>query len=75
MGRHSPDYLAQQRRRTIEMVDTTGTAHLLTTDAAADGYRQGRYIAVCGDDVVPAALVATMARYCPLCPVPAQRRQ
>lgn len=75
MGRHSPDYLAKQRRHTVEMVDTTGTAHLLTTDAAADGYRHGRYLAVCGEDVVPAALVAKMARYCPLCPVPAQRRR
>lgn len=75
MGRHSPDYLAaQQRRHTVEMVDTGGTAHLLTADAAADGYPRGRYVAVCGEDVVPAAMVARMARYCRLCaPMPAQR--
>ena len=48
MGKHSPRYLAQQRRRTVEMVDTTGTAHLFTADAAADGYSEGRYTALCG---------------------------
>jgi hypothetical protein len=59
--------------RTGEMVDTrTGTAHFLTINAAADGRPKGRYTAICGEDVLPAALVA---RYCRLCAptVPTQR--
>ncbi|MDQ2880462.1 MAG: hypothetical protein M3Y48_04150 [Actinomycetota bacterium] len=68
-GRHTP------RRHTIAMVDVhTGTEHLLTPDAAADGLPRGRYSALCGEDVVPAALVAREARFCRLCtPIPAQR--
>jgi hypothetical protein len=61
-------------QRTIEMVDTAGTAHLRTIDAAASGLPRGRYTALCGEDVLPAALVAREARYCRLCaPIPAQR--
>ena len=79
MGRHSPAYLAQQRchagRHAVEMVDArTGTAHFLTIDAAADGLPRGQYVAICGEEVVPAALVAREARYCRLCaPLPVQR--
>ncbi|MGH3673284.1 MAG: hypothetical protein ACRDSH_22105, partial [Pseudonocardiaceae bacterium] len=75
MGRHSKQ---QNRhitpgRHTVEMVDArTGTAHRLTTDAAADGLPRGRYSALCGQEVLPAALVAREARYCRLCaPIPA----
>lgn len=58
-------------QRTIEMVDTAGTAHLLTIDAAASGLPRGRYTALCGEDVLPAALVAREARSCRLCaPIP-----
>jgi hypothetical protein len=61
-------------QRTIEMVDHTGTAHFLTLTAAESGLPRGRYVAICGEDLVPAALVAREARYCRLCaPVPAQR--
>jgi hypothetical protein len=70
-GRHVP-----QRRTvaTIQLVDTTGTAHLVALDAATDGLSRGRYITICGGDVLPAALVAREARYCRLCaPIPAQR--
>lgn len=79
MGRHSPNYLAQQqaerRRHAIEMVeDVSLTAHLVTADAADDGLARGRYAALCGEDVLPAPLVAKQARYCRLCvSVPAQR--
>jgi hypothetical protein len=79
MGRHSPAYLAQQRchagRHAVEMVDArTGTAHFLTIDAAADGLPRGQYVAICGEEVLPAALVAREARYCRLCaPLPVQR--
>lgn len=72
-GRHTTPPL--QRRRTVEMVDNTGTAHLLTADAAENGLPKGRYTAVCGGEVLPAALVAREARYCKLCVpiIPAQR--
>jgi hypothetical protein len=64
--------VVQQRR--IELVDHTGTAHFLTVDAAADGLSRGRYIAVCTEEILPGALVARMACWCPLCvPVPTQR--
>jgi hypothetical protein len=57
------------------MVDArTGTAHFLTIDAAAEGLPRGQYVAICGEDVLPAALVAREARYCRLCaPLPVQR--
>ncbi|HET9118407.1 MAG TPA: hypothetical protein VFN75_10125 [Pseudonocardiaceae bacterium] len=59
--------------RTIEMVDTAGTAHFLTLDAAADGRPQGRYAAMCREEIVSGALVARRARWCPLC-IPIPRR-
>ncbi len=59
----APEDTTRVVKRTIEMVDHTGTAHFLTVDAAADG------LAV----ILPGALVARMARWCPLCPVPTQR--
>lgn len=60
--------------RTIEMVDHTGTAHFRTVDAAADGLPQGRYTAVCSEEILPGALVARMTRWCPLSiPLPTQR--
>ena len=74
MGRHSKGHQQAQRRRTVEVVDTTGTAHLMTVTAAEHGLPLGRYTAVCGTNVVPAALIAREARYCRLCaPIPTQR--
>jgi hypothetical protein len=62
--------------RRIEMVDNAGTAHFLTIDAATEGRRRGRYAALCGEDLLPAALVARMAHWCPLCvPIPVQRTE
>lgn len=73
MGRHSKRRQTQPRR-TVEMVDTTGTAHLLSVAAAENGLPRGRYTTLCGEDVQPAALVAREARYCRLCaPIPTQR--
>jgi hypothetical protein len=81
VGRHSKpkhrpqsDEAKRQRTRTIEMVDTVGTAHFLTIDAAVDGRPRGRYTAMCREEILPGALVARRARWCPLCiPVPTQR--
>jgi hypothetical protein len=76
-GRHSRRrHHATQRRtiETVELVDVTGTAHRVSVHAAEHGLPLGRYTAVCGTDLVPAALVAREARYCRLCaPIPAQR--
>jgi hypothetical protein len=70
----APEDAARVVERRIEMVDHTGTAHFLTVDAAEHGMPAGRYTALCGEDVLPAALVAREARYCRLCtPIPAQR--
>ena len=76
MGRHSKGRHTTQCRTvdTVQLVDTGGTAHLVTVAAAEHGLPLGRYTAVCGTNVVPAALIAREARYCRLCaPIPAQR--
>ncbi|MGH3769094.1 MAG: hypothetical protein ACRDTX_28745 [Pseudonocardiaceae bacterium] len=53
----------------MQMVDArTGVEHQLTPDALAVGRKPtGRYIALCGDDVIPAALIASPDRLCPAC--------
>lgn len=77
MGRHSKGRHATPQRRTVatvQLVDHTGTTHLVTLDAATDGLSRGRYTTICGGDVLPAALVTREARRCRLCaPIPAQR--
>ena len=78
MGRHSKQQgrrTAQRRTiATVELVDVTGTAHLVSVAAAADGLPRGTYATLCGTDVVAAALVAREARFCRLCaPIPSQR--
>ncbi len=78
MGRHSKGRHTTPQQRstvaTVQVVDTTGTAHLVTLEAATDGLSRGRYTTICGGDVLPAALVAREARHCRLCaPIPAQR--
>jgi hypothetical protein len=74
-GKHRLHKGQASTERTIVMVNRDGTAHLLTADAAENGLPKGRYTAVCGGDVLPAALVAREARYCKLCVpiVPTQR--
>lgn len=74
--------LADRRARTqtpipahvVDVVDLgTGTSHLLTRDATADPH--GRYPALCGRDVLPAALVDPGTGYCWDCrsSIPGQR--
>jgi hypothetical protein len=68
------------RRGMVEMVDIrTGDNHLLTPDAAAAGRREpNRYHALCGADIVPAALVDPGTGNCWPCwssPIPAQRAE
>lgn len=65
-----------QRRRTAEVVDArTLQSHLLTPDALAAGLSAaGRYIALCGEDVVPASLTEPGNGRCSSCvSIPAQR--
>jgi hypothetical protein len=59
-------------RRTVDMVDLhTNQIHLLAADAAAAGRKaDGRYRALCGADVLPAALVEPGKGYCWLCRTP-----
>lgn len=74
MGKHSKQRgrHTTQPRRAIEMVDTGGTAHLLSVAAAETGLPRGRYTTLCAEEILPAALVARVARYCRLCvPIPA----
>lgn len=52
-------------RRMVALVDISGEVHLLTPDAAAAGLSgQSRYVAVCGANVLPAALIDFGQRYC-----------
>ena len=57
------------KRRTVEMVDLrTMQAHLLDDDAATAGRRGGgHYLALCGAEVIPAAMVEPGRDYCRLC--------
>jgi hypothetical protein len=64
------------RHRAVEVVDArTLTAHFLTMEALATGrLPKGCYIALCGQDVLPASLAEPGRSRCPLCvPIPSQR--
>ena len=65
-----------ERRGIAEVVDArTLRAHLLTPDALVAGqHAAGRYIALCGQDVLPASLTEPGRGRCPSCvSIPAQR--
>lgn len=72
--RRQDDQAPRRTAGTVQLVDVSGTAHLVTVDEATAGVTRGRYITVCGGEVLPAALVTPGSRYCRLCaPIPAQR--
>lgn len=74
-GRRTPA-AHTSRRRAIEVVDArTLTAYFLTDDALATGrLPKGRYIARCGEDVLPACLTEPGSSRCPSCvSIPSQR--
>jgi hypothetical protein len=80
MGKHSKPRRHQEipPRGMVEIVDIrTGQRHLLTPDAAAAGQQTaGRYHALCGTDILPAALVDPGTGYCWPCqstPIPTPR--
>jgi hypothetical protein len=63
-------------RRSVEVADARMlTAHLLTEKAlAAARHPTGRYIALCGQDVVPVRLTDIEPSPCPACvSIPTQR--
>lgn len=55
--------------RAVEVVDAcTLTVHFLTDDALAAGQRaSGRYVALCGQDVLPASLTESGYSRCTSC--------
>lgn len=62
--------------RSVEVVDArTLTAHLLTAEALVAGrHPTGRYIALCGQAVVPVSLTEIEPNPCPACVlIPTQR--
>ncbi len=63
-----------RRPRLVEMVDArTGEAHWLTQDALDAGRcGGGRYIAVCGADVLAHSLAAPPLDFCRACAIPDQ---
>lgn len=77
MGRHRARQARRVvRGRVVEMVDCrTGQEHLLTPDAAAAGYpAEGKYIAICGWEVLPGSLVTPPKGRCDPCRlIPAQQ--
>lgn len=82
MGRHSTakHRNPQAPRRTVQIPDARDRrVHLLTSDALAEGRRpQGRYLALCGEEVLPAALVDSGQDRCSPCwskTIPGQRRR
>lgn len=71
-GKHTLKRKRSERadyRRTVQVVDAhTFTAHFLTPDALADSrHAAGCYIALCGQDVLPACLVELGRSRCPAC--------
>jgi hypothetical protein len=78
-GRHSVKRKKAERaehRGVAEVVDArTLRAHLLTPDALVAGkHAAGRYIALCGQDVLPASLTEPGRGRCPSCvSIPTQR--
>jgi hypothetical protein len=64
------------RHRTVEVIDAhTLTTHVLINDAFAAGrLPKGRYIALCGQDVLPAGLVEPGRGRCSSCiSIPTQK--
>lgn len=64
------------RHRPVEVVDArTLTTHFLTLDALAAGrLPKSRYVALCGQDVLPASLTEPGAGRCSFCvSIPRQR--
>lgn len=69
-GKHRrPRGLSPRSRPVIKWVDVrTSLAHLLTPEAAAAGRGSGgRYIALCGADVIPASLTEPGRGMCQAC--------
>lgn len=56
------------QRGMLSVVDArTGEAHQVTADSLDSGRVTGRYVAVCGAEVLTAILTAPLTRYCHFC--------
>ncbi|MGH3887740.1 MAG: hypothetical protein ACRDSZ_14435 [Pseudonocardiaceae bacterium] len=56
------------KREIIEMVNVRGLiAHFLSAGAAAAGRGGGRYVALCGAEVIPASPTALPKGFCRTC--------
>lgn len=68
-GRRARTPVATTPVCTIGFADgPTGIAHRVTIDAFAAGHRVGgRYVALCGAQVLPARLTAPAHYHCPAC--------
>jgi hypothetical protein len=71
------DSTPQRTVRMVEMVDRrTRVTHLLTPDAAEAAHGPGgRYLALCGAELIPAAMVEPGCGYCLPCLSAYQLRQ
>lgn len=58
-------------QRLLTIINAQGTTHLVTDEAMTAGHRTGRYLALCGQQVLTASLTAPERTYCRTC---AQRR-
>jgi hypothetical protein len=70
-GREGKQQEPRPRRFLTEMVDGTGSAHLLTTDAFEQGLREGtgRYQTLCGRQITPTSMTIPPSKYCRPCVV------
>jgi hypothetical protein len=68
-GKHRRADRGRRRDHAIPIVDArTLTAHRVTDEAFAAGRRpEGRYVALCGLDVLPASLTVAEVRHCRGC--------
>jgi hypothetical protein len=72
-GRHRrgathPPMPGAHQHRSIRIVDArTSMEHLITDESAAAHRHAGRYLAVCGAQVLAASLTAPQRSRCPVC--------
>ena len=68
-GRSRKQQEPRPRGFLTEMVDGTGSAHLLTTEASEQGLREGRgrYQTLCGRRITSASMATPPSNYCRPC--------
>jgi hypothetical protein len=67
-GATHPPMLSAHQHRQIRIVDArTSMEHLITDESVAAHRHAGRYLAVCGAQVLAASLTAPQRSRCPAC--------